>query len=94
MLRIGGITLFFTLLATIVGAASVVGYTGWYYIRGISQLWFTIGITISYIVLYITLVPAFINVENIYRDLGIQLERCSDPEGSSDIGNVSHRCPA
>ena len=44
--------------------------------------------------LYITLVPAFINVENIYRDLGIQLERCSDPEGSSDIGNVSHRCPA
>jgi len=50
MLRIGGITLFFTLLATIVGAASVVGYTGWYYIRGISQLWFTIGITISYIV--------------------------------------------
>jgi len=48
--RMGGITLFFTLLATIVGAASVVGYTGWYYIRGISQLWFTIGITISYIV--------------------------------------------
>jgi len=33
-------------------------------------------------------------VGDIYRDLGIQFERCSNPEGSSDIGNVSHRCPA
>jgi Na+/proline symporter len=39
----GGFLLFCTMLATIVGAGSVMGYTSWFARRGISQWWFTIG---------------------------------------------------
>lgn len=39
----GGFLLFCTMLATIVGASSVMGYTSWFAQRGISQWWFTIG---------------------------------------------------
>jgi Na+/proline symporter len=39
----GGFLMFCTMLATIVGASSVMGYTSWFALRGISQFWFTIG---------------------------------------------------
>lgn len=48
---------FFTLFSTIVGAASVMGYTGWYYIRGFSQLWFLLGIALSYLIYILYLGP-------------------------------------
>lgn len=55
--RLGIVVIFFTLLATVVGAASVIGYTGWYWIRGIDQLWFLLGISISYFVFLYYLGP-------------------------------------
>ena len=44
---LGGVIIFFTMLATIVGASSVMGYSNWFARRGLSQFWFTIGITIT-----------------------------------------------
>ncbi|ADL12906.1 sodium:solute symporter family protein [Acetohalobium arabaticum] len=55
--KFGIVILFFTMLATAVGAASVVGYTGWYYIRGLSQIWFVIGISVSYLIYLFYLAP-------------------------------------
>jgi SSS family solute:Na+ symporter len=43
----GGFIMFCTMLATIVGASSVMGYTSWFARRGISQWWFSIGGTIT-----------------------------------------------
>ena len=54
---IGTGVLFFTMLATIVGASSVIGMTGWYYTRGFSQLWFILGIALSYILFIVYLAP-------------------------------------
>jgi len=55
--RIGTLILFFTLIATIIGAASTVGYTAWFWIRGFSQLWFTIGAIIGYLIYVIYMNP-------------------------------------
>lgn len=55
--QFGTLFLFFTLLSTAVGAASVVGYTGWYYQRGLSQLWFVVGIALSYLIYILFLAP-------------------------------------
>lgn len=55
--QFGTVITFFTMLATIIGAASVVGYTGWYYKRGFSQLWFVIGISVSYLIYIYYLAP-------------------------------------
>ncbi|ATW27696.1 sodium:solute symporter family protein [Candidatus Formimonas warabiya] len=55
--KFGTLFLFFTLLSTVVGAASVVGYTGWYYVRGMSQLWFILGIALSYCIYIFYLAP-------------------------------------
>jgi SSS family solute:Na+ symporter len=43
----GGPLLFFTMLATIVGAGTVMGAASWFAKRGVSQLWFYVGITIT-----------------------------------------------
>ncbi|MDR1559154.1 MAG: sodium:solute symporter family protein [Clostridiales bacterium] len=53
----GGVILFFTMLATIVGASSVMGYTYYYYDRGIDQAWFTLGTSISYLLFVFYLGP-------------------------------------
>lgn len=55
--QFGTLFVFFTLLSTAVGAASVVGYTGWYYQRGLSQLWFVIGVALSYLIYILYLAP-------------------------------------
>lgn len=44
--RMNLFVMFWTLLATYVGAASVVGVAGWVYIRGLSQIWYTAGYVI------------------------------------------------
>jgi len=41
--RMNLFVMFWTLLATYVGAASVIGVTGWVYVRGLSQFWYLIG---------------------------------------------------
>lgn len=33
-------------------------------------------------------------IEEIFRELGIPFEASGQPSGSTDVGNVSHRCPA
>lgn len=38
--------------------------------------------------------PAEKAMETIMKDLGVSLSECPGPQGSSDIGNVSKRCPA
>lgn len=53
----GGITLFFTMLATIVGASSVMGYTYYFYDRGIDQFFYIIGAALSYLLYIIYLGP-------------------------------------
>lgn len=55
--QFGSVITFFTMLATIIGAASVIGYTGWYFERGFSQLWFVIGISITYLIYIYFLAP-------------------------------------
>lgn len=55
--RLNSVMLFFTLFATIVGAASVMGYTGWYWRRGLSQLWFLVGMIAVYFVFIYYLGP-------------------------------------
>lgn len=55
--RFGVIVLFFTLLATMVGAASTVGYTGWYWERGVSQLWFVFGGVLAFFIFVYYLAP-------------------------------------
>jgi SSS family solute:Na+ symporter len=42
-----GPALFFTMLATIVGASTVMGAASWFSKRGVSQIWFYVGITIT-----------------------------------------------
>jgi SSS family solute:Na+ symporter len=44
---LGGALLFFTMLATIVGAGTVMGAASWFSKRGVSQIWFYVGITIT-----------------------------------------------
>ncbi|MDR2745871.1 MAG: sodium:solute symporter family protein [Treponema sp.] len=53
----GSFLLFCTMLATIVGASSVMGYTSWFARRGISQFWFTIGILITNFIYLLYLGP-------------------------------------
>ncbi|MDR2375641.1 MAG: hypothetical protein LBD96_04285, partial [Treponema sp.] len=53
----GGFLMFCTMLATIVGASSVMGYTTWFARRGISQFWFTIGIFITNFIYLLYLGP-------------------------------------
>ena len=53
----GGITLFFTMLATIVGASSVMGGTYYFYDRGIDQFFYIIGAAISYLIYIVYLGP-------------------------------------
>jgi SSS family solute:Na+ symporter len=53
----GGIVLFFTMLATIVGASSVMGGTYYYYDRGIDQYWFALGTSLSYLLFIFYLGP-------------------------------------
>jgi len=55
--RVKSVVLFLTLYATLVGAASVVGYTGWYWIRGLSQLWLMTGIIGVYMIYIFYLAP-------------------------------------
>ena len=55
--QFGPVLMFFTMLATIVGAASVIGYTGWYFTRGFSQIWFIIGVSASYLIYIFYLGP-------------------------------------
>ncbi len=55
--RFGIVVLFFTLLATMVGAASTVGYTGWYWERGVSQLWFVFGGALAFFIFVYYLAP-------------------------------------
>ena len=55
--RLGTVVVFFTLLASMIGAASTVGYTGWYWIRGVSQLWFEIGAIVSGLIFAFYLAP-------------------------------------
>ena len=55
--RFGIMVLFFTMLATMVGAASTIGYTGWYWIRGISQLWFVFGGVLAFAIFIYYLGP-------------------------------------
>lgn len=55
--RFGILLLFFTLLATMVGAASTVGYTGWYWERGVSQLWFVFGGALAFALFVYYLAP-------------------------------------
>lgn len=38
--------------------------------------------------------PAEVMMEEVYRELGIPLSSSPGPMGSSDVGNVSHVCPA
>ena len=45
--KINSFLLFFTLLSTIVGAGTVMGGTSWFYRRGVSQIWFYVGITLA-----------------------------------------------
>jgi metal-dependent amidase/aminoacylase/carboxypeptidase family protein len=37
--------------------------------------------------------PAEEAMEKIMEELGVPLSSCPGPQGSSDVGNVSHRCP-
>ncbi|MDR1444632.1 MAG: sodium:solute symporter family protein [Treponema sp.] len=53
----GGFVLFCTMLATIVGASSVMGYTSWFARRGISQWWFTVGSLITNFIYLLYLGP-------------------------------------
>lgn len=55
--RFGSIVLFFTMLATMVGASSVVGATGWYWTNGLSQGWLAIGVPIAFFIFVIYLGP-------------------------------------
>jgi SSS family solute:Na+ symporter len=43
----GSVIMFFTMLATIVGASSVMGASSWFARRGFSQWWFTLGFTLA-----------------------------------------------
>ena len=53
----GTMLLFFTMLATIVGAGTVMGYSNWFYVRGLTQLWYTIGISLAYLIYIFYLAP-------------------------------------
>ena len=55
--KFGGIVLFFTMLATIVGASSVMGYTEWFYKRGVTQIWYILGICVTYLIYVFYLGP-------------------------------------
>jgi SSS family solute:Na+ symporter len=44
---LGAVIMFFTMLATIVGASSVMGASSWFARRGFSQWWFTLGFTLA-----------------------------------------------
>ncbi len=55
--RFGTVVLFFTLLATMVGAASTIGFTGWYWVRGLSQLWFVFGGVLAFVIFMYFLAP-------------------------------------
>ncbi|WP_343208342.1 sodium:solute symporter family protein [Anaerolentibacter hominis] len=53
----GGMVLFFTMLATIVGASSVMGRSAWIYKEGFTQVWYIVGIAISYFIYIFFMAP-------------------------------------
>jgi SSS family solute:Na+ symporter len=53
----GTVLLFFTMLATIVGASSVMGASNWFYVRGLTQIWYTVGCSAAYLIYMFYLAP-------------------------------------